>query len=82
MADGETTYHGRRGIFNDLFAVATPQFQEVPGSGSPLEKNLQRESVGRQEYLCGFQTPRLRPKLFLFEVKTEQKVASLQRDQI
>jgi len=38
VADGETTYHGRRGIFNDLFAVATPQFQEVPGSGSPLGK--------------------------------------------
>jgi len=39
VADVETTYDRRRGIFNDLFAVATPQFQEVPGSGSPLIKN-------------------------------------------
>lgn len=38
VADVETTYDRRRGIFNDLFAVATPQFQEVPGSGSPLVK--------------------------------------------
>lgn len=38
VADVETTYDRRRGIFNDLFAVATPQFQEVPSSGSPSVK--------------------------------------------
>lgn len=44
VADVETTYDRRRGIFNYLFAVATPQWQEVPGSGSPQVKqpNLQR----------------------------------------
>ncbi|MGD9850729.1 MAG: di-heme oxidoredictase family protein [Nitrospirales bacterium] len=38
VADVETTYDPRRGIFNDLFAVATAQLQEVPGSGSPPVK--------------------------------------------
>lgn len=38
VADVETTYDRRRGIFNDLFAVATPLFQEVRGSGSPSVK--------------------------------------------
>jgi len=38
VADVETTYDRRRGIFNDLFAVATPLLQEVPGSGSPAVK--------------------------------------------
>ncbi|MDT3777389.1 di-heme oxidoredictase family protein [Nitrospira sp. MA-1] len=38
VADVETTYDRRRGIFNDLFAVATPLFQEVQGSGSPSVK--------------------------------------------
>ena len=38
VADVETTYNPRKGIFNDLFAVATPQFQEVQESGSPPVK--------------------------------------------
>ncbi len=38
VADVETTYDRRRGIFNDLFAVATPSFQDVQGSGSPSVK--------------------------------------------
>lgn len=38
VADVETTYDPRRGIFNDLFAVATPLLQDVPGSGSPPVK--------------------------------------------
>lgn len=44
VADVETTYDSRRGIFNGLFAVATPQFQEISGLGLPLVKkpNLQR----------------------------------------
>lgn len=41
VADVETSYDERRGIFNGLFAVATPQFQEVPGSGSPPVKQPQ-----------------------------------------
>ncbi|MDR4495497.1 MAG: di-heme oxidoredictase family protein [Nitrospirales bacterium] len=44
VADVETTYDPRRGIFNDLFAVATAQVQEVPGSGSPPVK----EPTGRK----------------------------------
>jgi hypothetical protein len=43
VADVETTYNRRRGIFNDLFAVATPLFQEVPGSGSPAVKQPNRQ---------------------------------------
>jgi len=39
VADVKTTYDRRRGIFIDLFAVATPLFQEVPGSGSPSVKS-------------------------------------------
>jgi CxxC motif-containing protein (DUF1111 family) len=35
VADVETTYNPQKGIFNELFAVATPQLHEVPGSGSP-----------------------------------------------
>lgn len=38
VADVETSYNEQKGIFNDLFAVATPLFQEVPGSGSPSVK--------------------------------------------
>ena len=38
VADVETVYDPRKGIFNDLFAVATPLLQEVPGSGSPPVK--------------------------------------------
>ena len=38
VADVETTYDPRRGIFNNLFAVAKPLFQEVRGSGSPSLK--------------------------------------------
>jgi cytochrome c2 len=38
VADVETVYDPRKGIFNDLFAVATPLLQEVPGSGSPSVK--------------------------------------------
>lgn len=38
VADVETSYNEKKGIFNDLFAVAIPQFQEVPGSGSPSVK--------------------------------------------
>lgn len=38
VADVETTYHRRRGVFNELFAGATPLFQEVQGSGSPSMK--------------------------------------------
>lgn len=38
VADVETTHDRRRGIFNDLFAVATPLFQEAQGSGSPSVK--------------------------------------------
>jgi len=38
VADVETTFDRRRGIFNDLFAVATPLFHEAPGSGSPAVK--------------------------------------------
>ena len=35
VADVETTYNPRKGIFNRLFAVATPLTQEVPNSGNP-----------------------------------------------
>lgn len=38
VADVETSYNEKKGVFNDLFAVATPQFQEVRGSGSPSVK--------------------------------------------
>ncbi len=38
VADVETTYDPRRGVFNDLFAVATPLLQEVRGSGTPPVK--------------------------------------------
>ena len=38
VADVETSYDEKKGIFNDLFAVATPLIQEVRGSGSPSVK--------------------------------------------
>ena len=38
VADVETSFNEQKGIFNDLFAVATPLFQEVPASGSPSVK--------------------------------------------
>ena len=38
VADVETNYNHRKGIFNRLFAVATPIFQEQAGSGSPSMK--------------------------------------------
>lgn len=38
VGDVETTYNPQKGIFNELFAVAAPQFQEIPGSGSPPVK--------------------------------------------
>ena len=38
VADVETKYNPKKGIFNSLFSVATPLLQEVPGSGSPPVK--------------------------------------------
>lgn len=51
VADVETTYDPRRGIFNDLFAVASPQLQEVPGSGNPsIKKPKGQKFVVRNIY--------------------------------
>jgi hypothetical protein len=38
VADVETTYSPQKGIFNGLFAVATPLFREDQGPGSPSVK--------------------------------------------
>jgi len=38
VADVETTYNEEQGIFNHLFAEATPLYQEIPDSGDPSIK--------------------------------------------
>ena len=51
VADVETAYNPRKGIFNDLFAVATPLFQEVRGSGSPpVKKPNEKRSLVKNIY--------------------------------
>jgi hypothetical protein len=40
----ETAYNPQKGIFNDLFAVAIPLFQEVPRLGSPSVKKPNGQS--------------------------------------
>ena len=64
VADVETTYDPRKGIFNDLFAVATPLFQEVPGSGSPPWKKPSSQRFVVKNIYADFKRHDLGPRFW------------------
>ncbi len=46
VADVETAHNPRKGAFNQLFAVATPIFQDEPNTGNPpVKKPLEKQFV-------------------------------------
>ena len=64
VADVETTYNPQRGIFNELFAVATPQFQEIPESGSPPLKAPNRQRFVVKNIYADFKRHDLGPNFW------------------
>ncbi|MEJ2230607.1 MAG: di-heme oxidoredictase family protein [Nitrospirales bacterium] len=64
VADVETTYDRRRGIFNSLFAVATPLFQEDPASGSPSVKKPNRQRFVVRNIYADFKRHDLGPNFW------------------
>ncbi len=64
VADVETTYDPRRGVFNDLFAVATPLLSEVPGSGSPPIKQANGQRVVVKNIYADFKRHNLGPNFW------------------
>ncbi len=58
MADVETVYDPKRGVFNHLYATATPLVHEVPESGEPPVKQPQEQSFVVQNFFCGLQATR------------------------
>ncbi len=64
VADVETTFDRRRGIFNDLFAVATPLLQEVPGSGSPAVKQPNGQRFVVKNIFADFKRHNLGPNFW------------------
>ena len=64
VADVETVYDPQRGIFNNLFATATPLFDSVAdGSSYPPLKKPRYPAISRQEHLHRLQAPRSRSQL-------------------
>ncbi len=54
VADVETVYDARRGIFNRLFATAIPLLQEMPGSGNPSVKQPKSQSFVVKNFYADF----------------------------
>jgi hypothetical protein len=64
VADVETSYNPQQGIFNDLFAVATPLFQELPGSESPSIKKPQEQQFVVNNLYADFKRHDLGPNFW------------------
>lgn len=64
VADVETVYDARRGIFNQLFATATPLTHDVPESGSPPVKQPQGQSFTVKNIFADFKRHDLGPKFW------------------
>ena len=64
VADVETVYDSRRGIFNRLFATATPLIQQVPGSGNPPVKQPQDQSFVVKNIYADFKRHDLGPNFW------------------
>ena len=64
VADVETRYDPRRGIFNRLFATATPLFQEVAGSGNPSVKQPKGQSFVVKNIYADFKRHNLGPNFW------------------
>ena len=64
VADVETRYDSRRGIFNRLFATATPLMQEVGGSGNPPVKEPKGQSFMVKNIYADFKRHDLGPNFW------------------
>jgi len=64
VADVETVYDSRRGIFNRLFATATPLMQEVLGFGNPPPKQPQGQSFVVNNIYADFKRHDLGPNFW------------------
>ena len=64
VADVKTTYDRRRGIFNRLFATATPLIQEMVGSGSPPVKQPQGQAFRVKNIYADFKRHDLGPNFW------------------
>ena len=58
VADVETVYNPREGIFNDLFSTATPRLVETKdNSGHPADQDTQPPAVRGPQHLHRLQAP-------------------------
>lgn len=64
VADVETVYDARRGIFNHLFATATPLMKDLPESGNPPVKQPQGQSFTVQNIFADFKRHDLGPNFW------------------
>ena len=64
VADVETLYDARRGVFNRLFATATPLFQELPDSGVPSIKQPKGEPFVVKNIFADFKRHDLGPNFW------------------
>ena len=64
VADVETIHNRQRGVFNQLFATATPLVQEQPGSGNPPIKEPAKGSFVVKNIFADFKRHDLGPNFW------------------